>query len=173
MARNDFGRGEGREGNQRASGERADQNRNLPIPHPEGEWIGTYGDAGIESQLRQRGFADRGPGAGARGAQSFAGRGPKGYARSDERIHEEVCELLTRNPYVDASDIEVRVENGEVTLTGTIHDRYMKRIAEDVAESASGVHDVHNRLTVRPADPDLALAERGEVAGNEEPRRRR
>ena len=83
---------------------------------------------------------------------SYAGRGPKGYRRSDERILEEVCEVLTRHPGIDASDVEVRVENGEVTLSGTVGDRRAKRLAEDLAEDCAGVADVHNQLRVASAD---------------------
>ena len=78
----------------------------------------------------------------------FAGRGPKGYRRSDERIHEDVCEALTRHPDVDASDLEVHVEGGEVTLTGTVDGRAAKRLAEDVVEQISGVTDIHNQIRV-------------------------
>jgi osmotically-inducible protein OsmY len=78
------------------------------------------------------------------------GRGPKGYRRSDERIHEDVCDCLTDHPEVDASEIEVEVHHGEVTLAGTVESRYAKRLAEDIAEAVSGVHDVHNRLRVVP-----------------------
>ena len=41
------------------------------------------------------------------------------------------------------------VKDGEVTLTGTVDERHAKRIAEDVAESVSGVKDVHNQVRVR------------------------
>jgi hypothetical protein len=76
------------------------------------------------------------------------GKGPKGYRRSDERIHEEVCERLAQHPDVDASDIEVAVRDGEVTLTGTIEDRWMKRRAEDAIEGLPGVRDVHNHVRI-------------------------
>jgi hypothetical protein len=75
-----------------------------------------------------------------------AGHGPKGYQRSDERIHEDVCERLTAHGRLDARKIELTVENGEVTLEGTVDDRGAKRLAEDLAISVSGVEDVHNRL---------------------------
>jgi hypothetical protein len=78
--------------------------------------------------------------------RSFAGRGPRGYTRSDARIHEDICEVLTRHPEIDATDIEVAVQNGVVTLNGTVADRYTKRLAGDVAELTLGVHDVENRL---------------------------
>jgi len=79
---------------------------------------------------------------------SHRGKGPKGYRRSDERIREDVCDLLSDNPKVDASDIEVSVENGEVTLSGTVRSRDDKRRAEYVADAIGGVRDVHNRLRI-------------------------
>lgn len=83
--------------------------------------------------------------------QSYAGRGPRNYHRSDQRIEEDVNEALTRHPGLDASDMEVHVENGEVTLTGTVGSRQDKRMAEDAAESCSGVRDVHDQLRVSSA----------------------
>ncbi|MCZ7567501.1 MAG: BON domain-containing protein [Ardenticatenaceae bacterium] len=77
------------------------------------------------------------------------GRGPQGYVQSDERIEEHVCERLTRHGGIDARDIEVSVDGGEVTLSGTVDSRRQKRIAGDVAESVMGVVDVHNRLRLR------------------------
>jgi osmotically-inducible protein OsmY len=78
-----------------------------------------------------------------------SGRGPKGYRRSDERIKEDVSEHLTQNSWVDASEIEIDVKDGEVTLSGTVQSRDEKRRAEDVAERVSGVHDVHNQIRVQ------------------------
>ena len=77
------------------------------------------------------------------------GRGPKGYRRSDERIKEDVNDRLSDDYYLDASDVEVAVENMEVTLTGTVRNRNDKRRAEDLAESVSGVTNVENRLRVK------------------------
>lgn len=77
---------------------------------------------------------------------SHRGRGPKNYSRTDERIRDEVCERLTQDHMVDPSDVEVMVSSGEVTLRGTIGDRSMKRRAEYLADSVTGVQDVHNEL---------------------------
>jgi len=79
---------------------------------------------------------------------NFRGRGPKGYTRSDERIKDDVNDRLTDDYALDASEIDVQVNNGEVTLSGTVDSRYEKRRAEDVAESVSGVKNVENRLRV-------------------------
>ncbi|GIV96402.1 MAG: transport-associated protein [Herpetosiphonaceae bacterium] len=79
----------------------------------------------------------------------FTGIGPRGYRRSDAAIYEDVCHLLTWHGQIDASDIEIRVERGEVTLIGSVDSRENKRRAEDVAESVAGVVDIHNRLRIR------------------------
>ena len=89
-----------------------------------------------------------GPGQAWQAPGPYSGRGPRGYRRSDERIHEEVAERLAQHGQIDASDIDVSVDNGEVTLEGTVDSRWVKRLAEDVADSVTGVTDVHNRLRV-------------------------
>jgi osmotically-inducible protein OsmY len=79
---------------------------------------------------------------------NHSGRGPKGYRRSDERIREEICDRLTDDWRVDATEVEVVVNNGQVTLGGMVHSREEKRKAEDLVESIPGVQDVHNNLRV-------------------------
>lgn len=86
------------------------------------------------------------------GHGGFTGRGPRGYMRTDDRIHEDVCERLTRHPYIDASEIVVEVKEGEVTLTGEVHERRAKHLAEDVVDAVSGVKDVHNKIKVQRSD---------------------
>jgi osmotically-inducible protein OsmY len=80
--------------------------------------------------------------------QNYAGRGPKNYRRSDERVREEICDRLTDDSRIDASDIEVTVNNGQVSLSGSVNSREEKRKAEDLIEAIPGVHDVHNNLRV-------------------------
>lgn len=79
----------------------------------------------------------------------YAGRGPRGYRRPDERIRDEICERLARAGDVDASDVEVDVRDGDVLLAGTVGDRRERRRADDIAASAAGVRDVFNHLRVR------------------------
>lgn len=81
-------------------------------------------------------------------SEHHRGRGPRGYQRSDERIREDVCDLLTEDPYLDASNMEVQVKECEVTLSGSVNSRKDKRRAEDLIERISGVKDVHNHLRV-------------------------
>jgi osmotically-inducible protein OsmY len=97
-----------------------------------------FGDDDAERRRRQD----------ARHDGEHRGRGPKGYARSDDRIREDVCDRLTDDPMVDASEIEVSVSGSEVTLAGTVNRRDLRRRAEDLAEAVSGVIHVQNNLRV-------------------------
>jgi osmotically-inducible protein OsmY len=68
---------------------------------------------------------------------------------------------LTDDWYVDASDVEVTVNNGMVTLTGLVDSRDAKRRAEDIVECVSGVTDVSNQLRVgrsAPIETDVVTA---------------
>lgn len=82
-------------------------------------------------------------------AASHRGKGPKGYRPSDERLRERVCERLTDDPFVDATDIEISVANGEITLSGTVETRRMKYAVEDLVAEMAGVSAVHNSIQVR------------------------
>jgi len=77
------------------------------------------------------------------------GKGPKGYTRSDERIKDDLNDKLSDDSFIDASDIDVTAENGEIVLTGSVNSREEKRRAEDIAERVSGVKNVENRLRVK------------------------
>jgi osmotically-inducible protein OsmY len=76
------------------------------------------------------------------------GRGPREYVRSDERIRDDANDCLTDDWRIDASEVRVKVENGEVTLDGTVPDRMSKRRAEDLIDDISGVKHVQNNLRV-------------------------
>lgn len=124
--------------------------------------VGGFSGAGYAGS--QGGFADRNPGQGfgafgysnadesgtrIEGRQQrggFAGRGPRNYQRSDERIRDDVCERLTRHHEIDASDVDIDVREGIVTLSGKVEDKHTKRLAEDIAEEVMGVRDVRNEL---------------------------
>lgn len=85
---------------------------------------------------------------------SHRGRGPKNFKRTDDRIKELINDSLTDDWQVDASDIEVNVQNGEVILSGYVSDRAQKRKAADLAENILGVTQIENRIKVsEPAPP--------------------
>ena len=108
-----------------------------------------YGRRGAFGYGGYGGMGGAETGSSAHGAEEqFRGRGPRGYRRSDERIREDICDMLTDDPYLDASNIEVTVKECEVTLSGTVNSREDKRRAEDLIERISGVRDVHNTMRV-------------------------
>lgn len=76
------------------------------------------------------------------------GKGPKNYQRSEERIREDVCDRLSEDDRVDASNIDIQIQNNEVILSGTVTTKEEKRRAEDLVERVSGVRHVENRLRV-------------------------
>lgn len=116
----------------------------------------TYGSAGYQQQGKRYRFDESGD---ARGrAQSFRGVRPRNYVRSDERLRELINEQLT-DADLDASDIEVTVEAGAVTLQGSVSQRWMKHQAEDIVDECSGVTDIHNQLRVRrPGQSDTSAS---------------
>ena len=107
-----------------------------------------------ETVLWQHGPAVPGRGAGSapmRPQGPHRGRRPRGYVRSPARIYEDLCDRLTDNPFIDASDIEVTVAGTEVTLSGTAQDTIAMRQAQAIAEEVAGITHVHNRLLIREA----------------------
>jgi hypothetical protein len=81
-------------------------------------------------------------------SEGYVGKGPKGYRRSDERIYEDACEALFRNPTMDASEIVVKVDGGLITLNGTVIDRDAKKEAEHCLDHIIGVVDIQNDLNI-------------------------
>ncbi len=157
--------GEARAGEERGwGGGRGDE-------HADRDWARQWsyvegrGSRGGDRDARGWGYSGGyGAGAGFMGGRSerydqerpgpYAGRGPRGYQRSDERIREDVCERMCDCGELDASEIEVRVSNAEVTLLGTVRDRHDKRMAEDLTDQVSGVREVHNQIRVSQPGSD-------------------
>ena len=82
------------------------------------------------------------------GAGSNRGKGPRSYQRTDDRILDDINDRLCDNPYLDASNIELGIKEGDVILMGSVHTREDKRLAEEIAENVTGVKNVENRLRV-------------------------
>ena len=68
--------------------------------------------------------------------------------RPDEVLSRELHEILTKDPELDATEIEVEVEDGAVTLIGIVNSSDAKLLAEELVESVTGVREVHNNLKV-------------------------
>jgi hypothetical protein len=110
---------------------------------------GLRGTQGFGQTSGYTGYSEGQFGTPSRTRGRYTGRGPKGYIRSDDRIKEDVNDRLEQHGEIDAWEIVVMVQNGEVTLEGTVPDRRTKRLAEDVVEDSPGVKQVHNRLRIQ------------------------
>ena len=78
----------------------------------------------------------------------YVGKAPKGYKRDDDRIKEDICDLLIATGF-DWSEIEVLVREGEVSITGTVPSRVMKLLVEQICDHVPGVRDISNLLKVK------------------------
>jgi hypothetical protein len=76
-------------------------------------------------------------------------------SHSNDVVHDEAREGILRHGHVDAGDINVRVENGEVTLEGTVPSHRERDMAEADVRSLPGIKNVHNRLQVKHPQADL------------------
>ncbi|WP_372785638.1 BON domain-containing protein [Phenylobacterium sp.] len=104
--------------------------------HRAGERVAAWFGAGSESRIHDPDFQ----------GSSARGKGPQGYKRSDERISDDAHERLTDDHWLDASNINLSVSAGEVTLSGTVETREAKHRAERIVEDISGVNHVQNNL---------------------------
>ncbi len=78
----------------------------------------------------------------------YEGTEPPTSKRTDQRIFDEICALLGEEPLIDATDINVEIEEGTVRLSGTVPTSEMRARAEDTIEGVLGVLDIENRLGV-------------------------
>ena len=81
--------------------------------------------------------------------------------KAPEKVVEAVRRALEVDPRIDASKINTSMVAGMVTLRGNVNSLRAKRAATEDARNTVGVHDVLNRLRVRPEDdrrPDADLA---------------
>ncbi|HEX4923039.1 MAG TPA: BON domain-containing protein [Bdellovibrionales bacterium] len=95
----------------------------------------------------------------------FFGKGPKGYKRSDDRIREDVNETLWRHPSIDASELEVDVKDGTVTLRGQVDSRRTRRLVEETIEDLPGVSDVIMEVRIAPRGSDATWAGSSTISG--------
>jgi osmotically-inducible protein OsmY len=79
-----------------------------------------------------------------------AGKGPRGWARSDSRLIEEVSERLMEDRLLDARGVEVSADGGAVTLSGHVPGASDPAHAEMLARQTPGVTQVVNRLVLQP-----------------------
>jgi ferritin-like metal-binding protein YciE len=86
---------------------------------------------------------------------SYSGLGPSGYDSAGDPVGQEVYSRLTQHGQVDASNIEIVIDDGEVLLEGTVNSEETKRLAEEAVETVSGVDRVQNLLRVQASEEDM------------------
>ncbi len=69
-------------------------------------------------------------------------------ATEDDRIRDDITRLLAESATVDASHVDVVVENHGVTLSGTVPDEDQRARIEAIVESVAGTGDIDDRIVV-------------------------
>jgi osmotically-inducible protein OsmY len=64
----------------------------------------------------------------------------------DTAIAESIVAAMDRNAYLVVNQVNVKVQEGEVTLSGTVRDRLAYRIAVDIVRLTAGVKHIINNL---------------------------
>ncbi|MFW6254887.1 MAG: BON domain-containing protein [Chitinivibrionales bacterium] len=69
----------------------------------------------------------------------------------DKELTDIVKRTIDLYPHLDGQSVQVNVDKHEVTLTGDVDAFWKKLRAEELAFNVSGVHKVHNKLSVVPS----------------------
>jgi osmotically-inducible protein OsmY len=80
----------------------------------------------------------------------------------DMELRHEVFEAMNWDPAISGADVDVRVENGVVTLAGQLPSVAMRHAVECAVQRVRGIKSLVNELTVRPVPEES----RGESAGH-------
>ena len=71
----------------------------------------------------------------------------------DASIESQIEKILTTDPVLSQLDVSTLVENGKVTVVGSVHSPDMKQRVERAVRSVKGVSSVDNQLVVTQATP--------------------
>lgn len=92
--------------------------------------------------------------------------------KSDREIQQDVLNELRADPRVDPTDVGVEVDDGVVTLTGTVSSWGKRVAAQEAVHRVQGVRDVANDIDVHvpgsivKTDTEIAQAVRHALAWN-------
>ena len=89
----------------------------------------------------------------------YSGLGPI-YSDAGDPTGQEVASRLTQHGQVDATNIEITIDGGEVLLEGTVNDEEAKQLAQEALESVAGVSSVQNQLQVQTDQSESEQSER-------------
>ena len=85
---------------------------------------------------------------------------------SDLRTWKKITDRLNKHSKIDASDIEVEVNKGEVTLKGKVDTEEEKQLAENIAMSVRGVSKIENHLHIGIGLAHAASFLASQISGN-------
>ena len=73
----------------------------------------------------------------------------RGHVRSDSDIAQAIETAFSWHTLIPSDRIQVKVEQGWVTLTGEVNWDYQRRVAEQTVRPITGVRDVTNSITLK------------------------
>ena len=80
---------------------------------------------------------------------------PLSAADSDSQIASAFHKTYVYKTYLKGDAIDLNVNNGVVTLTGTVADESHKALAQDTVENLAGVNRVDNQLETKAKDSSI------------------
>ena len=89
---------------------------------------------------------------------------PDGKERADEEIAHAAANAIAWNTLLPKGRIQVWVDQGRVTLEGTVDWQYQRKSADQCVRYLAGVKDVNNHVVVRPVADRLAVRTQIEAA---------
>ena len=83
-------------------------------------------------------------------AEHIEVRYPERKKRADDEIAARALDIIAWNTALPDGVIDIKVENGRVTLSGEVHWHFQRIAAEEAVKKLGGVIAVNNLLTIRP-----------------------
>jgi osmotically-inducible protein OsmY len=81
------------------------------------------------------------------------------YKRADKDIAQSAAKVLDWNLWIPSERVKVRVQDGQITLSGDVEWYYQKERAEDAVRHLVGVLGVINSITIKPPVPEVKAVE--------------
>ena len=81
------------------------------------------------------------------------------YKRGDKDIAQSATKVLDWNLWVPSDRVKVKVQDGQITLSGDVDWYYQKERAEDAVRDLVGVLGVINSITIKPPVPAVKALE--------------
>ena len=80
--------------------------------------------------------------------------------RNDGQIAQAIVDALKLNSAIPQEEVEVKVENGWVYLSGQVEWDFQKTAARKVVSDLLGVHGVTNEISIKPAVKPIEIKEK-------------